>query len=441
MIKKIPKIGFVSLGCPKNLVDSEKLITKLKKEGYEISNSYQEANLVIVNTCAFLTSAIAESLETIGEAMKENGKVIVTGCLGNKAERIKEKFPTILAVGKVNDDDFILDAVHKYAPIKNKTVSLTLPKQGVKLTPKHYSYLKISEGCNNTCTFCIIPNIRGKLQSRAFSDVMQEASVLTESGTKELLVISQDTSAYGIDTKFANDTWHEQNLKSNIYNLADKLGDLDTWIRLHYIYPYPHVDKLIPLMAKGKILPYLDIPLQHSNYNVLKRMKRPANIENMLERIKSWRDICPDISIRSSFIIGFPGETDDEFNDLLNFLEKAELDNVGCFKYSEVEGAKANTFGDLISEDVKQQRLDAFMQIQAQVSTKKLAKHIGTTQKVIVDSINYEEGYALARNKYNAPDVDGVVIIENIANRNDLQVGEFVNVEIIDSLEYDLIAE
>ena len=436
----IPKIGFISLGCPKNLVDSERIITKLKAEGYQLSHSYENADMVIVNTCGFLNSAIEESLEVIGEAIAENGKVLVTGCLGNKADLILANHPDVLSITGPQDYENLIEAVHTHAPIFADDFVSLVPPQGIKLTPRHYSYLKISEGCNNTCTFCIIPNIRGKLKSRNISNVMTEAEKLKNAGVKELLVISQDTSAYGVDIKYKEGNWNNTEYKSNILDLATALGELDVWTRLHYVYPYPHVDKVIPLMAEGKIIPYLDVPLQHSSPSVLKKMKRPAHTQKTLDRIKKWRDICPEIVIRSTFIVGFPGETEEDFQHLLDFITEARLDRVGCFKYSEVEGAVANDLDNLIPEDVKQERLDRFMAIQAQISAEKLERFIGTEQKVIVDSINEEENYAIGRTKYDAPEVDGVVIIGRLDER-DIKIGEFINVEITDSTEYDLIAD
>ncbi|MGQ4005256.1 30S ribosomal protein S12 methylthiotransferase RimO [Francisellaceae bacterium CB300] len=437
---KIPKIGFVSLGCPKNLVDSERIITKLKAEGYDLVDSYNNADMVIVNTCGFLNSAIDESLEVIGEAIAENGKVLVTGCLGNKAEMIREKHPEVLSITGPQDYENLIEAVHTHAPIFASDFVSLVPPQGIKLTPRHYSYLKISEGCNNTCTFCIIPDIRGKLKSRNISNIMIEAEKLKNAGVKELLVISQDTSAYGVDIKYDAGVWHDKKYQSNILDLSTALGELDMWTRLHYVYPYPHVDKIVPLMAQGKILPYLDVPLQHSNPEVLKRMKRPAHTQKTLDRINKWRDICPDIVIRSTFIVGFPGETEEDFEHLMDFARKAQLDRVGCFKYSEVEGAKANDFDSLISEEVKQQRLDAFMGLQAEISAKKLERFVGTEQQVIIDSINTDENYAIGRTKYDAPEVDGQVIIGDAKERN-LKVGEFADVKITESTEYDLIAD
>ncbi|GAB4221800.1 MAG: 30S ribosomal protein S12 methylthiotransferase RimO [Francisella sp.] len=437
---KIPKIGFVSLGCPKNLVDSERIITKLRAEGYDLVDSYKNADLVIVNTCSFINSAIAESLDVIGEAIAENGKVIVTGCLGKNYELIKEKYPEVLSITGPQDYENVVAAVHQHAPIfANDFVSL-VPPQGIKLTPRHYSYLKISEGCNNSCTFCIIPNIRGKLKSRTIDNIMKEAEKLKNAGVKELLIISQDTSAYGVDIKYQAGVWNNKEYHSNIIDLATALGDLDIWIRFHYMYPYPHVDKIVPLMSKGKILPYLDVPLQHSSPNILKKMKRPAHTQKTLDRINKWRDICPDIAIRSTFIVGFPGETEDDFEHLLNFAEKSQLDRVGCFKYSEVDGAKANDFNNLIPEDIKQKRLDEFMSLQTEISANKLKRFIGTEQPIIIDFVNADENYAIGRTKYDAPEVDGQVIIGNAKERG-LKVGNFTSVHITDSTEYDLIAD
>ena len=437
---KIPKIGFVSLGCPKNLVDSERIITKLKAEGYDLVDSYDNADMVIVNTCGFLNSAIDESLSAIGEAIAENGKVLVTGCLGNKAAMIKEKFPDVLGITGPQDFKNLIDAVHTHAPIFVSDFVSLVPPQGIKLTPKHYSYLKISEGCNNTCTFCIIPDIRGKLKSRNVKNILIEAEKLKNAGVKELLVISQDTSAYGVDIKYTPGTWNDTEYKSNILDLSTGLGELELWTRLHYVYPYPHVDKIVPLMAQGKILPYLDVPLQHSHPEVLKRMKRPAHTQKTLDRITKWREICPEIVIRSTFIVGFPGETEEQFEHLLDFAEKAQLDRVGCFKYSEVEGAKSNDFDNLTSEEVKQDRLDRFMGLQAEISSNKLKRFVGTEQKVIIDSVNLEEDYAIGRTKYDAPEVDGQVIIGEALARG-LVAGEFAYVTITESTDYDLIAD
>jgi ribosomal protein S12 methylthiotransferase len=437
-----PKIGFVSLGCPKNLVDSERIITKLKTDGYEIAADYSHADLVVVNTCGFLNSAIEESLEAIGEALDENGKVLVTGCLGKKSEMILEKYPNVLGISGPQDYENLVKAVHENLPIEHHAFTSLIPAQGIKLTPRHYAYLKISEGCNNSCTFCIIPDIRGKLNSRKLDDVMLEAKRLVNAGVKELLVISQDTSAYGLDIKYAEAQWNDQVYQSRFIDLAKALSTLGVWVRMHYVYPYPHVDKIIPLMAEGRIVPYLDIPFQHASARILKLMKRPANATNTLEAIKRWRTICPDLKIRSTFIVGFPGETEEDFTELLNFLKEAELDRVGCFTYSEVEGAKANSFPNLVSEELKQERLERFMAIQSRISAKRLKRHIGTTQKVIIDEIRTDENIALARTQYDAPEVDGVVIIENINSHNgSIAKGLFVNVTITDANEHDLFAK
>lgn len=437
-----PKIGFVSLGCPKNLVDSERIITKLKTDGYEIAADYSHADLVVVNTCGFLNSAIEESLEAIGEALDENGKVLVTGCLGKKSEMILEKYPNVLGISGPQDYENLVKAVHENLPIEHHAFTSLIPAQGIKLTPRHYAYLKISEGCNNSCTFCIIPDIRGKLNSRKIDDVMLEAKRLINAGVKELLVISQDTSAYGVDIKYAEAQWNNQVYQSRFIDLAEALSTLGVWVRMHYVYPYPHVDKVIPLMAEGKITPYLDIPFQHASARILKLMKRPANATNTLEAIKRWRTICPDLTIRSTFIIGFPGETEEDFTELLNFLKEAELDRVGCFTYSEVEGAKANSFPNLVSKELKQERLERFMVIQSRISARRLKRHIGTTQKVIIDEIRTDENIALARTQYDAPEVDGVVIIENINSHNgSIAKGLFVNVTITDANEHDLFAK
>ncbi len=436
-----PKIGFVSLGCPKNLVDSERIITKLRSDGYNISPSYQDSDLVIVNTCGFLNSAIEESLDAIGEAIAENGQVLVTGCLGNKADLIQETHPNVLAITGPQDYENLVNHVHTYAPIEHHEFTSLVPPQGIKLTPRHYAYLKISEGCNNTCSFCIIPAIRGKLKSRRIDDVMLEAHRLVKAGVKELLVISQDTSAYGVDIKYESAKWQDIEYQSRFVELARALSTLGVWFRMHYVYPYPHVDHVIPLMAEGLIAPYLDIPLQHSHPRILKLMRRPAKSQNTLEAIRRWREICPDLTIRSTFIVGFPGETDEEFEHLLNFLEEAKLDRVGCFTYSEVEGAKANDLPDLVPEDVKQLRLERFMAVQEQISAERLQRHIGTKQTVIVDEVILDEGYVVARTQYDAPEVDGVVIVENLPKDAQLYPGTFIDVIIQDADAHDLYAE
>nr|WP_275667744.1 30S ribosomal protein S12 methylthiotransferase RimO [Fastidiosibacter lacustris] len=435
----MPKVGFLSLGCPKNLVDSERIITKLKTDGYEIAADYANADLVVVNTCGFLNSAIEESLDAIKEALDENGKVLVTGCPGKKSEMILERYPDVLGVSGPQDYENLIKAVHKHLPIEHHAFTSLVPAQGIKLTPRHYAYLKISEGCNNSCTFCIIPDIRGKLKSRRIDDVMMEAKRLVNAGVKELLIISQDTSAYGVDIKYEQAKWNDEVYQSRFVDLAQALSTLGVWVRMHYVYPYPHVDKVIPLMAEGKIAPYLDIPFQHASARILKLMKRPANATNTLATIKRWREMCPDLTIRSTFIVGFPGETEQEFEELLAFLEEAELDRVGCFSYSEVEGAQANDLPGLVAEEIKQTRLERFMLVQSKISAKRLKRHIGSVQKVIIDEIRHDEGIALARTQYDAPEVDGVVIIDNISNKQ-LSKGLFVNVEIIQANQHDLFA-
>ena len=430
------KVGFVSLGCPKALVDSEQIITQLRAEGYEIGPSYDDADLVVINTCGFIESAIDESLETIGDALGQNGKVIVTGCLGAKGDIVKNTYPNVLAVTGPHALQEVMEAVHAHLPPEHDPYTSLIPPQGIKLTPKHYAYLKISEGCNHRCSFCIIPSLRGDLVSRPVNAVLQEAQNLVAAGVKELLVISQDTSAYGVDTKYKTEFWNGRPLKTRFQDLVTTLGELEAWIRLHYVYPYPHVDEVIPLMAQGKLLPYLDIPFQHASPAILKAMKRPASSENVLERLARWRDICPDIVIRSTFIVGFPGETEREFEELLEFLEKAQLDRVGCFKYSPVEGARANDLPGQVDEDVKQDRLDLFMQLQEQISRNKLQQRIGQQLTVLVDDVNDHE--ILARSQYDAPEVDGLVIIEDDIS---VKPGDWLRVKVIDSDEHDLYAE
>ncbi|MEE9355170.1 MAG: 30S ribosomal protein S12 methylthiotransferase RimO, partial [Methylococcaceae bacterium] len=380
---KAPKIGFISLGCPKALVDSERILTRLRSESYEISPTYQDADLVVVNTCGFIDAAVEESLDSIGEALAENGKVIVTGCLGARAQEIRDRHPKVLEITGAHALEEVVTAVHKHLPPEHDPFSSLIPPQGIKLTPKHYAYLKISEGCNHRCTFCIIPSMRGDLVSRPINEVMQEAELLANAGIKEILVVSQDTSAYGVDSKYQRASWHGQTLETRFYDLANALGDLDVWIRMHYVYPYPHVDDIVPLMAEGKILPYLDIPFQHASPRILKLMKRPAASENNLERIKAWREICPDITLRSTFIVGFPGETEQEFEQLLEFLTEAQLDRVGCFAYSPVKGAKANDLPDSLPESVKEQRLARFMEHQAKISSHRLQNRIGKQETVL----------------------------------------------------------
>jgi ribosomal protein S12 methylthiotransferase len=426
------KIGFVSLGCPKATVDSEQVITQLRAEGYEIVPSYDDADMVIVNTCGFIDSAVAESLDTIGEALHENGKVVVTGCLGARSEMLKEKFPSLLAVTGPHAKDEVMQAVHEHFPAPHDPFFDLVPKQGVKLTPRHFAYLKISEGCNHRCSFCIIPSFRGDLVSRPIDQVMQEATHLVNAGVKEILVISQDTSAYGVDVKYATHFWEGQPLKTKFLDLAKTLGQLGVWVRMHYVYPYPHVDDVIPLMAQGLILPYLDIPFQHASPKILKLMKRPGNRERVLERIHAWREVCPELVIRSTFIVGFPGETEDDFQQLLDFIEEAQLDRVGCFMYSPVEGAAANDLPDQVPEDIKQVRFDIFMQSQQVISTAKLKQRIGQTMQVLVEE-ETDEGY-VGRSYADAPEIDGLVYIETDQT---LALGEFHQVEVVDTDEYD----
>jgi ribosomal protein S12 methylthiotransferase len=436
------KVGFVSLGCPKALVDSERILTQLRAEGYAISPSYNDADLVVVNTCGFIDSAVEESLDAIGEALAENGKVIVTGCLGAKGDIVKQTHPKVLAVTGPHSADEVMKAVHKHLPHKhNPHVDLVPPQRdiGIKLTPKHYAYLKIAEGCNHRCTFCIIPSMRGDLVSRPIGDVMQDAQNLVKAGVKELLVISQDTSAYGVDVKYRTGFWGGRPIRTRMLELARALGDLGVWIRLHYVYPYPHVDEVIPLMAQntteGKILPYLDVPFQHASPRILKLMKRPANAENTLARIKAWRAICPELTIRSTFIAGFPGETEAEFQQLLDFLEEAQLDRVGCFAYSPVEGAAANALPNPVPEDVREERRARFMQTQEKISKARLKQKVGKTLTVLVDSIDNDK--AVARSAADAPEIDGTVIITGSAAAK-LKPGDFATVKITRAGAHDL---
>ncbi|OCG01586.1 MULTISPECIES: 30S ribosomal protein S12 methylthiotransferase RimO [unclassified Gilliamella] len=429
-----PTIGFVSLGCPKNLVDSERILTELRTQGYQVVPSYDNADLVIVNTCGFIDSAVQESLEAIGEALNENGKVIVTGCLGAKEDQIRNVHPKVLEISGPHSYEAVLEHVNKYAPKPSYNPFTSLvPEQGVKLTPKHYAYLKISEGCNHSCTFCIIPSLRGEMVSRPIGNVLDEAKRLVDSGVKELLVIAQDTSAYGIDVKNRTNFWNGMPLKTDIHTLCEQLSTLGIWVRLHYMYPYPSVDNLIPLMAEGKILPYLDVPLQHASPTVLKSMKRPGTIERTLERIHHWREICPEITLRSTFIVGYPGETEKDFELLLDFLSQAQLDRVGCFPYSPVEGAAANQLADQIPEEIKQERFHRFMQLQQSISTQKLQNKIGKTLSVLIDEVD-EEG-AIGRSMADAPEIDGVVYLNE---EKDVKVGDIVQVNIEHSDEYDL---
>ena len=432
----IPKVGFVSLGCPKALVDSEQILTQLRAEGYGISPSYADADLVIVNTCGFIDSAVKESLDAIGEALAENGKVIVTGCLGAKGSVVQETHPKVLAVTGPHARDEVMQAVHLHLPQPHDPFTSLIPPQGVKLTPRHYSYLKISEGCNHRCTFCIIPSLRGDLVSRPIGEVMQEAENLVKAGTKELLVISQDTSAYGVDIKYRTGFWNGRPVKTRMNELAAALGDLGVWVRLHYVYPYPHVDDVIPLMAEGKVLPYLDVPFQHASPSILKAMKRPASSENNLARVRGWRDVCPDITIRSTFVVGFPGETEADFQQLLAFLEEAKLDRVGCFAYSPVEGAKANELDGHVPEELKEERRARFMELQEKISRQKLQYKIGRTMQVLVDEVSGEG--VLARSSADAPEIDGVVTIKNAAG---LRQGDFATVRVTGADVHDLTAE
>ncbi|MFB2827058.1 30S ribosomal protein S12 methylthiotransferase RimO [Aeromonas veronii] len=434
--KQAPKVGFVSLGCPKNLVDSERILTQLRTEGYDVVPSYDDAELVVVNTCGFIDSAVQESLEAIGEALAENGKVIVTGCLGAKENQIREIHPKVLEITGPHAYEEVLGHVHKYVekPQHNPFTSL-VPAHGVKLTPRHYAYLKISEGCNHRCTFCIIPSMRGDLVSRPIGDVLAEAKRLKEAGVKELLVISQDTSAYGVDVKHRTGFYDGMPVKTSMVALCEELAKLDIWVRLHYVYPYPHVDDVIPLMRDGKVLPYLDIPLQHASPRILKLMKRPGTVERTLERIQKWREICPQITLRSTFIVGFPGETEEDFQMLLDFIDKAELDRVGCFKYSPVEGALANELPDPVPEEIQEERFQRFMELQQQVSIRKLARKVGQEMTIIIDEVD-EEG-ATGRSFADAPEIDGLVYLNG---ETGLKPGDMVKVRIDESDEYDLWA-
>ncbi|AHE48703.1 Ribosomal protein S12 methylthiotransferase RimO [Aeromonas hydrophila 4AK4] len=424
------------MGCPKNLVDSERILTQLRTEGYDVVPSYDDAELVVVNTCGFIDSAVQESLEAIGEALAENGKVIVTGCLGAKENQIREIHPKVLEITGPHAYEEVLGHVHKYVekPTHNPFTSL-VPAHGVKLTPRHYAYLKISEGCNHRCTFCIIPSMRGDLVSRPIGEVLAEAKRLKEAGVKEILVISQDTSAYGVDVKHRTGFYDGMPVKTSMVALCEELAKLDIWVRLHYVYPYPHVDDVIPLMRDGKVLPYLDIPLQHASPRILKLMKRPGTVERTLERIQKWREICPEITLRSTFIVGFPGETEEEFQMLLDFIDKAELDRVGCFKYSPVEGAKANELPDPVPEEVQEERFQRFMELQQQVSIRKLARKVGKEMTVLIDEVD-EEG-ATGRSFADAPEIDGLVYLNG---ETGLKPGDLVKVRIDEADEYDLWA-
>jgi ribosomal protein S12 methylthiotransferase len=428
-----PQVSFVSLGCPKALVDSERIITRLRDEGYELTREHKGADLVIVNTCGFLDSAQAESLDAIGQALAENGKVIVTGCMGAEPEKITGKYPNVLAVTGPQQYESVVKAVHKAAPPRHDPFVDLVPPEGIKLTPRHYAYLKISEGCNNRCTFCIIPKLRGDLVSRPAADVLREAERLVAAGVKELLVISQDTSAYGVDIKYASSKWKDREVRAKFLDLSRELGTLGAWVRLHYVYPYPHVDDVIPLMADGVVLPYLDIPFQHAAPDVLKRMKRPAAQAKTLDRIKRWREICPDLTLRSTFIVGFPGETDEDFETLLDWLDEAALDRVGCFRYEPVEGATANDLAEAVPKEVTEERWHRFMQRQQAISKKRLKRKVGTRQQVIIDEAG--PPVAKGRTRGDAPEIDGAVYV---ASRRPLRVGEMATVKIERADEYDL---
>ena len=434
-MKTTPTIGFVSLGCPKNLVDSERILTQLRMEGYNIVPTYNDADMVIVNTCGFIDSAVQESLGAIGEALNENGKVLVTGCLGAKEDDIRQVHPNVLGITGPHAYEAVLGQVHQHLPpsaVHNPFTDL-VPPQGVKLTPRHYAYLKISEGCNHSCSFCIIPDMRGKLVSRPIGQVMGEAERLVKAGVKELLVISQDTSAYGVDIKHRTDFWDGRPLKTDMYQLSSALGELGVWVRLHYVYPYPHVDNIIPLMAEGKVLPYLDIPFQHASPTLLRKMRRPGQVEKTLERIQNWRQQVPNLTLRSTFIVGCPGEPEEDFQQLLDFLQEAQLDRVGCFQYSPVEGAKANELPNPVADEIKQDRYDRFMQLQQKISTARLQQKVGQTLQVLIDEVD-DEG-AIGRSFADAPEIDGSVYLNG---ETDVKPGDLVNVTIEHSDEYDL---
>jgi ribosomal protein S12 methylthiotransferase len=435
MSKSVPKVGFVSLGCPKASSDSERILTQLRAEGYEISGSYEDSDLVVVNTCGFIDSAVAESLDAIGEALNKNGKVIVTGCLGAKSDVVQTAHPSVLAVTGPHAMEEVMGHVHNHLPKPHDPYTDLVPPQGIRLTPKHYAYLKISEGCNHRCSFCIIPSMRGDLVSRPIGEVMNEAENLVNAGVSEILVISQDTSAYGVDVKYRTGFWNGRPIKTRMTELAKGLGELGVWVRMHYVYPYPHVDEIIPLMADGLILPYLDVPFQHASPRILKAMKRPASSENNLARINAWREVCPDITIRSTFIVGFPGETDEDFEMLLDFMEEAQLDRVGCFAYSAVDGAAANQLANPVPEALKQERLARFMAVQEEISASKQRNKIGRIEMVLVDEV--EGDVAIGRTSADAPEIDGVV---HLADADGLMPGDLVEVEITGSDRHDLWA-
>ena len=435
-MKQAPSVGFVSLGCPKNLVDSERILTQLRAEGYETSPDYAGADLVIVNTCGFIDAAVEESLETIGEALEENGRVIVTGCLGVREEEIRKAHPSVLAITGPHAYEEVMGHVHEHLPAPHDPFLSLLPPSGVKLTPKHYAYLKISEGCNHRCSFCIIPQMRGDLVSRSIAEVMHEAENLVASGVRELLVVSQDTSAYGVDTRYRPDFWKGRPVQTRIRDLVRELGGLEAWIRLHYVYPYPHVDDLVPMMAEGNILPYLDMPLQHGSEKILRLMKRPAATEKVLERIRRWRELCPGLTLRSTFIVGFPGETEEDFRELLGFLEEAQLDRVGCFSYSPVEGASANDLPDQVPPELQEERRQRFMELQSDISAQKLQARIGRQEIVLVDEVHAD--HLVARSEADAPEIDGNVLIEGAW---DLEPGDFIEARITGAGEHDLYAD
>jgi len=435
MSRAIPKIGFVSLGCPKALVDSERILTRLRAEGYEVAPTYDAADVVVVNTCGFIDSAVDESLDAIGEALEQNGRVIVTGCLGARPERILERHPRVLKVTGPHAYEDVLSAVHEHLPPRHDPFTDLVPPQGIRLTPRHYAYLKISEGCNNKCSFCIIPSMRGRLASRPIDEVLREGERLVNAGVKELLVISQDTSAYGADIRYQKASWRGEEYETRFIDLARGLGSLGVWVRMHYVYPYPHVDNVIPLMAERRVLPYLDIPFQHGSPSVLKRMRRPAHAENALDRIRAWRTVCPDLVIRSTFIVGFPGETEAEFEELLSWLDEAQIDRVGCFKYSPVDGATANALADHVAPDVQEERYGRFMERAQKISAKRLGKRVGQTMRVLVDAV--EGNTAIARSEADAPEIDGVV---RISRAGKLRVGDWADVRVTAANDYDLKA-
>ena len=434
-LDRAPKVGFVSLGCPKALVDSERILTRLRAEGYEISPTYDAADVVVVNTCGFIDAAVDESLDAIGEALERNGRVIVTGCLGARPERILARHPRVLKVTGAHAYEDVMDAVHEHVPPRHDPFTHLVPPQGIRLTPRHYAYLKISEGCNNRCSFCIIPSMRGRLASRPIDEVLREAERLVDAGVKELLVISQDTSAYGADLRYRSGTWRDATYETRFIDLARGLGSLGAWVRLHYVYPYPHVDAIIPLMAEGRVLPYLDVPFQHGSPSVLKRMRRPAHAEDTLTRIQTWRGRCPQLAIRSTFIVGFPGETEAEFSELLDWMDAAQLDRVGCFKYSPVEGAAANALPDHVPVPLQEERYARFMERAGAISAARLKRHVGSHMRVLVDAI--EGGTAVARSAADAPEIDGVV---RIAGARGLAVGDWADVMIVSADAYDLSA-